>query len=138
MREIKFRVWSENMWLDGNDAMIHVNPLVSDITEIELEAGHPLKRYIMCQYTGLKDKNGKEIYEGDIVQYDDPMWNFKPEQVHIGVIIWRENNAAFICERRLIDGKAVKPEYGMSGLELKWHAVVIGNIYENPELVKEK
>ncbi len=68
---------------------------------------------ILMQYTGLKDKNGVEIYEGDIVRID--------ETEDIDVVDWT-------------DGK----EYGIGfGLFSCFKYEVIGNIYANPELLKE-
>lgn len=95
------------------------------------------RRETLGQWTGLLDKYGKEIYQGDILQYHDYMWNFKVEQIHIGVVRWQDWNGAFDCERRIIDGKEVKPEHGLPGIQFKWQAEVIGNIYENPHLLKE-
>lgn len=96
------------------------------------------RRETLGQWTGLLDKQGKEIYEGDILKYQDALWNFKPEQIHIGIVRWQDWNGAFDCERRLIDGKAVQPEHGLPGIQFKFSAEVIGNICENPELLNEK
>jgi len=71
------------------------------------------------QYTGLKDKNGKEIYEGDIVKFEDTK--------HIGIVCLKDGE--FLVEE-LPKRNAVR---------LLWcekHAEIIGNIYENPELLK--
>lgn len=67
--------------------------------------------------TGLKDKNGKEIYEGDIVK-DHNEW--------IAVIVWREKMAAFGI--KWVDG--VEDDF-----EFHLPCEVIGNIHENPELL---
>lgn len=79
------------------------------------------------EYTGLKDKNGKEIFEGDIVQqnYKD-MYNqsqaFAGEVVYSDCVYWLKNGGEYIF---LYD------EYRI------YESVVIGNIYENPELLEE-
>lgn len=73
----------------------------------------------IMQYTGLKDKNGKEIYEGDIVLWIDSKGNKRQNKVFFERGAFRLRNTYF----ELL-------EYGI--LE------VIGNIYENPELLEER
>ena len=66
MREIKFRVWCKNKNEWESDYW-HLTP---DGQMIDVLHNQPLKHdnHVLMQYTGLKDKNGKEIYEGDIVK----------------------------------------------------------------------
>lgn len=104
-REIKFRAWNgeqmlspEHIGRDGH-AYWHENSIPESTDKV-------------MQFTGLKDKNGKEIYEGDIVENE--------EQAMRGVYEFREGTFG-------IKGTRTIQNYG---------AVIIGNIYENPELIR--
>jgi uncharacterized phage protein (TIGR01671 family) len=78
---------------------------------------------VLMQYTGLRDKNGREIYEGDILRVD---WNDARYLVHnIGPVIWDDDNACW----QLGEGGSPKSD-SRQCME------VIGNIYENPELLQ--
>lgn len=116
-REIKFRVF------DGTDFMS------SPFTLQDLQSGKTqFASYCpVMQYTGLKDKNGKEIYDGDIIELFG--WGTQKESDGFTVVEWdaeimgwgfRMNTYA---EDRYDFLKAVS------------HCVVVGNIYENPELL---
>ena len=76
----------------------------------------------LMQYTGLKDRNGKEIYEGDIRKGDWVSGLQEGEYSGIQVMKWDETNACFGWEGQYIPD-FIKVE-------------VIGNIYENPELLE--
>ena len=86
------------------------------------------------EQTGYKDKTGKEIKEGDILRYDDYCFNFRHDE-HLGIVEWRENIKNYVCVRRKVGGRVVKPEYGLCALQFKFRAEVIGNFHENPDLV---
>lgn len=107
MREIKFRVWSEKLkemlLVDKLDLTGDEGAIVFDENADE----HYFTNSPTMQYTGLKDKNGSVIYEGDIV---------RSKEFGIKEVYWDND---FSCWRI---GRGCEQE-------------VIGNIYENPELL---
>lgn len=115
MRKIKFRVWDNqnNNWLINQRIEDHpVELLYSDHKFYLKHSLDNLDNYVMQQYTGLKDKSGKEIYEGDIMTFENQEGVWK-DQVGRNI----EVKYPFIC------GNAHLGE-------------VIGNIFENPELLQ--
>jgi uncharacterized phage protein (TIGR01671 family) len=133
MREIKFRAWdkrtdqmfSNDMLLEsGRQLVIFAKRMRPDLPDMQNAKGGLLlpiddKEIISMQYTGLRDKNGKEIYEGDIVIGD------------AGIecaVDWDKENARFHA-----NGIRVK-QVGIPA-EAFVRREVIGNIYENPELL---
>lgn len=117
-REIKFRAWHrvEETILFVGDKFGTTDPL--DCCGY-LQEGQPVD---LMQYTGLKDKNGVEIYEGDIVSG----WTHNPSEPHVVKYISDKYNCCFMASSVSGHGKI---HVWYDGLE------VIGNIYENPELI---
>lgn len=84
------------------------------------------------QYTGLPDKNGKKIFEGDILEVDVENVKYTdPPDIHIKLfsVIFNKDNACFM-KQRIINGLL----YPFAKCYIY---KVIGNIYDNPELLKE-
>lgn len=112
-REIKFRFWNKDEKKFEYDCLDSRSTYQNPFTRGDL---------VPLQFTGLKDKNGKEIYDGDIVlrnnkvETANPQWSDRKY-----IVIWNEEKAQF-CLRG-------EETWGMI-----WKLEVIGNIYENPEL----
>ena len=99
-------------------------------------SGTIIDKKTLGQYTGLKDKNGKEIYEGDIVKIHKHNFDYGFKKDEIGQIKFIDGAFGFYREES-------KNEYYFNDLatesgyrELEYYEV-IGNIYDNPELLEE-
>lgn len=119
MREIKFRGWSENM---GMSRPFEIWSAENILKSIIYNGGSTKDFPIVMQFTGLKDKNGTGIYEGDIMEWTTQR----------SVVEW-DDYGCFSIAFQSSAGAEVLPE--ILGNIAK-HAVVIGNIYQNKELLK--
>lgn len=117
MRELRFRAWVKSeecymgKWIDTQYPVTFsaVNEVAEYYSDNDL---------VVEQYTGLKDKNGKEIYEGDIVSYRGNNYQIK----------WCKASFAYIASSN--------NQYYWLSPSKSTVFEVIGNTYENPEMVE--
>lgn len=131
MREIKFRTWSKllNKMLSHED----LNKTLKNLTKIEYIAGIflPLNSdNEIMQYTGLNDKNGNEIYEGDILKGTTK--GNSDEILAITYVKWDRGQFDLFTEMTSDSWEDALFNY-MQFFDVE----VMGNIYENPELLEE-
>lgn len=126
-REIKFRVW------DKEEKKMILSKNVTDSINI-FARGCLSSNIELMQYTGVKDKNGTEIYEGDIVEFNDVEYSDSPSQkftIRSGEDFHRDccylQNINEYIDQYIKDNG----EYPDDSIE------IVGNIYENPKLIKE-
>jgi len=130
MREIKFRFWSivDNQYVgcydvDPGGRWMHVGAGDQLYYTNDVDA----QEFVMEQYIGIKDKNGKEIYEGDLIRYqnnsnlDSVVFTVKWSDESLGWIIWAEKEGCCLTNDRFIN------QFN--------HIEIIGNIHENKNLL---
>ena len=120
MREIKFRAWHKGKKIIGN--VLGIDILHKEIffsnENVDCYEHVDFKNIELMQYTGLKDKNNKEIYEGDIVFESSGKEYFK--------VVFEDGSFRLESE-----------EYSLLLKNYVHICEVVGNIYENSELIKE-
>lgn len=135
MREIKFRAWDkvmkvyrEVLSIDLEKQKVICPPRGHEFTEW-YNQHLSFNEVLLLQYTGLKDRNGKEIYEGDILLFNNDHPNAQKTEWKC-VVKYRKGS--FVCEY---------PRDGVYNHFDSWNVPkvtwkVIGNVFENPELLE--
>jgi uncharacterized phage protein (TIGR01671 family) len=136
MRQIKFRAWDRQDKIMSELTQIHLGDYAPTISAWVPTKNDQTKLLVfgdnadLMQFTGLLDKKGKEIFEGDIL-HASQFSNAKESNREVGVVCWNEKLLAWYWNYQ--NGEGICPLWnGGSNLFCE----VIGNIYENPELLE--
>lgn len=127
-REIKFRIWrapdeyTKVSWMESWDSLLNYS--MSDIFQLDNPDD------VLEQFTGLKDRNGKDIYEGDILAWHS---NIYRKQDWIGLVKYR--GAGFVVQES--SRSFSTPDWLETACNKDANIIeVVGNIHENPELLE--
>lgn len=141
-REIKFRAWDENskqmiynpdfLIIDNGHYAVGTLDSESKWYSVDdyLDGGIYPYKTILMQYTGLKDKNGKEIYEGDLLERINYANKKELYVMTFGIF---DTEDGYVMAFHLVYPNFNDQSYNHEAGELE----IIGNIYESPELLKE-
>ena len=139
MREIKFRAWNKvEKFIDTAWSIDWEHELVCHRAHNQSD----LNDCVLMQYTGLKDKNGREVFEGDVLKMvcelytnfgKTPTGKYNTSFHHV---IWYKNGWGSQVIKNNGVGKINGFKDNSLEITLKY-SEVIGNIYENPELLEE-
>ena len=123
-RPIKFRVWDKR----ETKGMSTKNMLYDAQLHHFWQDFVDYPGYELMQYTGLTDKNGKEIYEGDILKI-----SYGAMGDVIGQVLYESDHGGYIFQW---EQKGPNQNYINLNCDVAFESVIIGNILENPELLK--
>ena len=126
MRSIKFRVWrtdDKRMYNTDLPFLMYTDGVIPSLAGDVPMRQYTISEAVLMQYTDAKDKTGKEIYEGDIITHsNDGM---------IGVVTWSNGLYRFVIEN------LEQTEIIADLCDYDFEPAVLGNIYENPELLND-
>lgn len=131
----KFRVWMKSLKWMCDVTNISFDSKFVDIcqqgdTERYTEMSVEFDEIELMQSTRLKDKNGKEIFEGDIVQFEDCYTETDFLYVNTGIVEWSQGSFTITNRDSVEMGDLLDGEF--------LDVTIIGNVYENPELLEDK
>jgi len=131
MRDIRFRAWDTRRceFLSGGEIFIAIqpgkNPKNIFYLDIIKDPDMFKERFVLQQFTGLRDKNKREVYEGDILR----VWRDGSHRVF--AVKWRETGVPMY----ILYPQPINEDFWhcRSDMEMSWE--IIGNIFQNPELI---
>lgn len=134
-REIKFRAFGQKAQTKIMFDVKKLDFVAKIIVVADLETNPcylKMDEAILMQYTGKDDKNGKEIYEGDVIKYH--------HGEDIGIVKFGKfiSHDRYDCGETEMLGYYVQDRYGRQDTLAEVVCEIIGNIYENPELLEQK
>jgi hypothetical protein len=158
MRQIKFRIWDKQRkgWLSPDDSSLHcqsnwfIDPFTGKVVDVVARPDNQYSidedpefymngikiikesRFVVQQFTGLTDKNGKDVYEGDILERITPSGSFAKVLVR-----WYDKECCFVYNNvHNLHGEPNPLHDNFVNLCDWTYWVVCGNIFENPELLE--
>lgn len=122
-RELKFRAWNfeSKKMLDSHATVLNLNLYLGDESYSHVQ---------VMQFTGLLDKNGKEVYEGDILKCERSYWK-EPRNL---IVKWFGERYGLENPKDTVDSEVMDKESCFNVLETERE--IIGNIYQNEDLLK--
>lgn len=142
-REIKFKAWYKPLGVMIEPKKLEMINFEVKVLGVYLELDGKgfnklrMSDFELLQYTGLKDKNGREIYEGDILTSEEYPFQDDGQYNYHGLIEWIDEEASFYMTKRLanpekrgVSNGISEPIYSIEEFE------VIGNLFDNPELLE--
>lgn len=136
MREILFRGkrTDNGEWVEGDLLQIkyYNKPIIECkiMPQTPVSSAYPVLPETVGQYTGLSDKNGKKIFEGDICRFK------RFNDIHVGEIVFNVTTASFVMRYQSIVGVYGEKATHKMLLSACDNIEIIGNIHDNPELLR--
>ena len=128
MRDIKFRVWDGEKIVSISRALFNDSVCVQHNRDDGFDIEPTFDSVVLMQFTGIADRNGVDIYEGDLI---------KNQHGRTAEVAWNKFIASFDSEFVSDDGSAPPHQdksHGFHNASWRYEVEVIGNIYESPDI----